>query len=106
MRFASKETIAKIRNALAEREAKILNAKTSLDNARQIAADALEVKIGQQLIEYIDQGMSIEEFILKTLKFCESDRSDVKAIPFRASYTIALIEEWEESLPPEETQNA
>ena len=94
MQFKDAATINKIRDALAEREARILNAKTSLHNARQIAADALEVKIGQQLIEYIDQGMSIEEFILKTLKFCESDRSDVKAIPFRASYTIALVEGW------------
>ena len=105
MRFASRETIAKIRNALAEREAKILNAKTNLYNARQIAEDALDVKIGKELIEYIDQGMTVEQFIYKTLIFIASPRSDVKAISVRASYMIDLVEEWEESLPLEETQN-
>ena len=105
MRFASRETIAKIRDALAEREAKILNAKTNLHNARIIAEDALDVKVGQELISYINQGMTVEQFIYKTLIFVASPRSDVKAIPVRASYTIDLVEGWEESLPLEETKN-
>ena len=98
MEYASPETIAKIRKVLAEREARILNVKISLHNARHIAEEALVVKIGRQLIEYIDSGMSIDQFILKTLKFCQNDRSDVKAIPIRANFTIDLVEGWGEEI--------
>ena len=98
MEYASPETIDKIRKVLAEREARILNVKISLHNARHIAEEALVVKIGQQLIKYIDQGMSIDQFILKTLKFCQNDRSDVKAIPIRANFTLDLVEGWREEI--------
>ena len=98
MEYASPETIAKIRKVLAEREARILNVKISLHNARHIAEEALVVKIGQQLIEYIDQGMSIDQFILKTLKFCQNDRSDAGAIPIRANFTLDLVEGWGEEI--------
>ena len=98
MEYASPETIAKIRKVLAEREARILNVKISLHNARHIAEEALVVKIGQQLIKYIDSGMTVEQFICKTLKFCKNDRSDVKAIPIRANFTIDLVEGWGEEI--------
>ena len=98
MQYASPETIAKIRKVLAEREARILNVKISLHNARHIAEEALVVKIGQQLIKYIDSGMTVEQFICKTLKFCQNDRSDVKAIPIRANFTLDLVEGWGEEI--------
>ena len=98
MQYASPETIAKIRKVLAEREARILNVKISLHNARHIAEEALVVKIGQQLIKYIDSGMTVEQFICKTLRFCQNDRSDVKAIPIRADFTIDLVEGWGEEI--------
>ena len=98
MEYASPETIDKIRKVLAEREARILNVKISLHNARHIAEEALVVKIGQQLIKYIDSGMTVEQFICKTLKFCQNDRSDVKAIPIRANFTLDLVEGWGEEI--------
>ena len=98
MQYASPETIAKIRKVLAEREARILNVKISIENARHIAEEALVVKIGQQLIKYIDSGMTVEQFICKTLKFCQNDRSDVKAIPIRANFTLDLVEGWGEEI--------
>ena len=98
MQYASPETIDKIRKVLAEREARILNVKISLHNARHIAEEALVVKIGQQLIKYIDSGMTVEQFICKTLKFCQNDRSDVKAIPIRANFTLDLVEGWGEEI--------
>ena len=98
MEYASPETIDKIKKVLAEREARILNVKISLHNARHIAEEALVVKIGQQLIKYIDSGMTVEQFCFKTLKFCQNDRSDVKAIPIRANFTIDLVEGWGEEI--------
>ena len=94
LQFKDAATIDKIRKALAEREAKVLNAEISLYNARHIAEEALVIKIGQQLIKYIDSGMTVEQFICKTLRFCQNDRSDVKAIPIRADFTIDLVEGW------------
>ena len=105
MRFASRETIDKVRASIAEMEEDIKLSKLTLDNAGRLIEMALEVKIGKGSIGYIDAGMSADEFVYKALCFCASSRSSVDAIPLRASYTIALIEEWEESLPLEETQN-
>ena len=95
MRFASKETIDQVRASIAEMEEDIKHSKLTLDNAGRLGEMALEVKIGKELIAYIDAGMSADEFMWKSLKFCASSRSSVDAIPLRASYTIALIEEWE-----------
>ena len=98
MEYASPKTIDKIKKVLAEREARILNVKICLHNARHIAEEALIIRIGQQLIGYIDSGMTVDQFILKTLKFCQNDRSDVKAIPIRANFTLDLVEGWGEEI--------
>jgi hypothetical protein len=102
MRFASRETIDKVRASIAEMEGDIKQTQLTLDNAGRLGKMALEVKIGKGSIGYIDAGMSADEFVYKALCFCASSRSTPTAIPLRASYTIALVEE---SLPLEETQN-
>jgi hypothetical protein len=99
MKFVSRETIDKVRASIAEMEGDIKQSKLTLENAGRLGEMALEVKIGKELIGYIDAGMSADEFIWKSLKFCASSRSSVDAIPLRASYTIALVEEWEVFLP-------
>ena len=94
MQFKDAATIDKIRDRLALMEKKVLQTEVTLHQVRYMAETALEVQIGQQLIGYIDSGMSVEQFVLKTLEFCTNNISMADAIQLRASYTIALVEGW------------
>lgn len=93
--YVGPNPIDRVRNDLKSMQERFVRYNPSLDSAgrdaRFHAAIAVEIKIVEELLEYIDQGMEPIEFLKRSLQFCANDRSSPEAIKLRASYTLYLL---------------